>query len=157
MGRGIDGQTTQQMLVRFRADVIDLKPLVVHIMAGTNDIAGNNGPESDADIEAAIESMVELALVNHIKVVLASVPPSVNFEWHPGLNPVAQITRLNAWIRSYSNRAGITYVDYWPVLAAENGAMKSNLSMDGVHPNGQGYRAMQPLAQAAIQSSLGKN
>jgi lysophospholipase L1-like esterase len=156
VGRGISGQTTQQMVVRFRADVIALKPLLVHIMAGTNDVAGNNGPESDADIEGAIESMVELALANRIKVVLASIPPAADFEWHPGLNPAPRIRQLNAWIKSYASRTGIGYVDYWPALATESGAMKANLSMDGVHPNSQGYKAMQFLTEAAIQSALRK-
>ena len=152
VGRGISGQTTLQMVVRFRADVIALKPLLVHIMAGTNDIAGNNGPESDSDIEGAIESMVELALANHIKVVLASIPPAADYDWHPGLNPTPRIRRLNVWIKAYANRTGVGYVDYWPVLATENGALKSNLSIDGVHPNSQGYKAMQMLTEAAIQS-----
>ncbi len=154
VGRGIGGQTALQMVVRFRADVIDLKPRLVHIMAGTNDVAGNNGPESDTDIEGAIESMVQLALANHIKVVLASIPPAANFGWHPGLNPTPRIRRLNAWIKSYSSRVGVGYVDYWPALAAEDGSMKADLSMDGVHPNPQGFKAMQPLTEAAIQSAL---
>jgi len=156
VARGIGGQTTLQLLVRFRADVIDLKPTLVHIMAGTNDVAGNNGPESDTDIEAAIQSMVELALYHHIKVLLASIPPAIDFSWHPGLNPAARIRRLNGWIKSYATRVGVGYVDYWPALATEAGAMKSTLSVDGVHPNARGYKAMQPLAMAAIQSSLGK-
>jgi lysophospholipase L1-like esterase len=142
--------------VRFRADVIALKPVLVHIMAGTNDVAGNNGPESDGDIEGAIESMVELALANPIKVVLASIPPAADFVWHPGLIPAPRIRQLNAWIKSYASRTGIGYVDYWPALAAENGAMKSNMSMDGVHPNAQGYKAMQSQTEAAIQAALGK-
>ncbi|MBS0417021.1 MAG: SGNH/GDSL hydrolase family protein [Proteobacteria bacterium] len=156
VARGIGGQTTQQLLVRFRTDVIDLKPVLVHIMAGTNDVAGNNGPESDTDIEEAIESMVELALSHRIKVVLASIPPAIDFSWHPGLSPAARIRRLNSWIKSYASRIGVGYVDYWPALATEEGGMKSNLSIDGVHPNGRGYKAMQPLAAAAIQASLGK-
>jgi lysophospholipase L1-like esterase len=137
------------MVVRFRADVIALKPLLVHIMAGTNDVAGNNGPERDMEIEGAIESMVELAL-------LAAIPPAVDFDWHPGLNPAPRIRQLNAWIKSYASRTGVEYVDYWPALATESGAMKSNLSMDGVHPNSQGYKAMQSLTEAAIQSALDK-
>jgi lysophospholipase L1-like esterase len=156
VGRGISGQTTQQMVVRFRADVIALKPLLVHIMGGTNDVAGNDGPESDADIEGALESMVELALANRIKVVLASIPPAIDFEWHPGLNPAPRIRQLNAWIKSYASRTGIGYVDYWPALATEGGAMKANLSMDGVHPNSQAYNAMQSLTEAAIKSALHK-
>lgn len=154
VGRGIGGQTAPQMLVRFRADVISLKPQVVHIMAGTNDIAGNNGPESDEEIKGAFESMVELALANHIKVVLASVPPAADYEWHRGLNPVSRIRRLNDWIKAYAKQKGVGYVDYWPALATDDGAMKSTLSRDGVHPNSQGYKNMQPLAQAAIDSAL---
>ena len=157
VGRGIGGQTALQMLVRFRADVIALKPHLVHIMAGTNDLAGNNGPESDDEIEGAIESMVELALTNHIRVVLASIPPAADFEWHPGLKPVPRIRRINQWIESYARRVGVSYVDYWRALAADDGAMKVNLSKDGVHPNAQGYRDMQPLAQAAIESAMGKH
>jgi lysophospholipase L1-like esterase len=154
VGRGIGGQTTQQMLLRFRADVIELKPALVHIMAGTNDVAGNNGPEIDSDIEGAITSMVELALANRIRVVLASIPPAADFEWHPGLNPASRIRRLNAWMKSYASRVGVGYVDYWPVLATDSGAMKPNLSPDGVHPNSQGYEAMKAVARAAIESSL---
>jgi lysophospholipase L1-like esterase len=156
VGRGIGGQTTQQMVVRFRADVIALKPVLVHIMAGTNDVAGNNGPESDADIEGGIQSMVELALASRIKVVLASIPPAADFEWHPGLKPALRIRQLNAWIKSYANCTGIGYVDYWLALATESGAMKSNLSMNAAHPNSQGFKAMQSLTEAAIQSALGK-
>jgi lysophospholipase L1-like esterase len=154
VGRGISGQTTQQMLVRFRADVIELKPAVVHIMGGTNDVAGNNGPESDAEIEGAITSMVELARANQIKVVLASIPPAADFNWHPGLKPTPRLRRLNAWLKSYSRQAGTGYVDYWPALAAEDGSMKSALSMDGVHPNADGFKAMQPLALEAVQAAL---
>jgi lysophospholipase L1-like esterase len=156
VGRGVGGQTALQMVVRFRADVIDLKPLLVHIMAGTNDIAGNNGPESDAEIEGAIESMVELALANRIKVVLASIPPAADFAWHPGLNPTPRIRRLNAWIKSYASRIGVEYVDYWPALATEGGSMKPNLSVDGVHPNSLGYMAMQSVTEAAIRLALGR-
>jgi len=156
VGRGVSGQTTQQMLVRFRADVVDLKPALVHIMGGTNDVAGNNGPESDAEIEDAITSMVELARANHIKVVLASIPPAADFNWRPGLKPLPRLRRLNAWLKSYAKQAGIGYVDYWSALAAEDGSMKSSFSMDGVHPNTDGYKAMQPLALAAVESALGK-
>jgi len=155
-GRGIGGQTTLQMLVRFRADVISLKPKLVHIMAGTNDVAGNNGPESDSDIEGAIQSMVELALANHVKVVLASIPPAADFKWHPGLNPTPRIREINAWLKAYATRAGVTYVDYWQALATESGALEPDLSPDGVHPNAQGFKLMQPLAEAAIRTALGE-
>lgn len=156
VGRGVGGQTTQQMLVRFRADVIELKPILVHIMGGTNDVAGNNGPESDAEIEGAISSMVELARANHIKVVLASIPPAADFKWHPGLKPISRLRRLNAWLEAYADKVGVGYVDYWPALAAESGAMKSDMSLDGVHPNSRGYKAMRALTEAAIQSALRK-
>jgi len=156
LNRGIGGQTALQMLVRFQADVIALKPRLVHIMAGTNDVAENEGPESDEEIEGAIRSMVELALANHIKVVLASIPPAADFPWRPGLKPVRRLRRLNAWIESYARHAGVGYVDYWPALATKAGAMKPGLSIDGVHPNAEGYAAMEPLAQAAIESALAR-
>jgi len=157
VGRGLSGQTTLQMLVRFRADVIDLKPAVVHIMGGTNDLAGNNGPESDEEIEGALASMVELARANHIKVVLASIPPAADFAWHPGAKPIPRLLKINAWLKSYANQAGIGYVDYWPVLAADDGSMKASCSPDGVHPNPDCYRAMQPLVLQAVASALGRN
>jgi lysophospholipase L1-like esterase len=150
VGRGLSGQTTLQMLVRFRADVIDLKPAVVHIMGGTNDLAGNNGPESDEEIEGAIASMAELARAHHIQVVLASIPPAADFAWHPGSKPIPRLLRLNAWLKSYASQAGIRYVDYWPVLAAQDGSMKASCSPDGVHPNSECYKAMQPLALEAV-------
>ena len=118
IGRGVSGQTAPQMLVRFRADVIDLKPAVVHIMGGTNDLAANDGPESDTEIEEALASMVELALAHHIKVVIASIPPAADFKWHPDSKPIPRLLRLNAWLKSYAARVGVGYVDYWPVLAA---------------------------------------
>lgn len=154
VGRGISGQTALQMLVRFRADVIDLKPAVVHIMGGTNDLAGNNGPESDEEIEGAIASMVEIARANRIKVVLASIPPAADFAWHPGSKPIPRLLRLNAWLKSYASQAGIEYVDYWPVLAAQDGSMKAACSPDGVHPNPECYKAMQPLTLKAIASAI---
>ena len=156
LDRGISGQTALQMLVRFQADVIALEPKLVHIMAGTNDVAENEGPETDEEIEGAIRSMVELSLADHIKVVLASIPPAADFPWHPGLKPARRIRRLNAWIESYARQAGVGYVNYWPALATPAGAMKPALSADGVHPNSAGYRAMAPLAQAAIAAALAR-
>jgi lysophospholipase L1-like esterase len=154
VGRGISGQTAPQMLVRFRSDVIALKPAVVHIMAGTNDIARNTGAETPEEIEGYIKSMVELALANRIKVVLASVPPAKDFYWHRGLEPAARIRALNDWLREYAAHRRVAYVDYWSVMATSDGAMKPEYSMDGVHPNAAGYEAMRPLAEAAIQSAL---
>jgi len=154
VGRGVSGQTTPQMLVRFRADVIDLQPAVVHIMGGTNDLAANDGPESDTEIEEALASMVELALAHHIKVVIASIPPAADFKWHPGSNPIPRLLRLNAWLKSYAAQVGVGYVDYWPVLAAADNSMKSGCSADGVHPNSACYAAMQPLTLAAIAMAM---
>jgi lysophospholipase L1-like esterase len=156
VGRGLSGQTTLQMLVRFRADVINLKPAAVHIMGGTNDLAGNNGPESDEEIEDAIASMAELALANHIKVVLASIPPAADFAWHRGSKPIPRLLKLNAWLKSYASKRGLQYVDYWPVLAAPDGSMKASCSPDGVHPNSECYQAMQPVTMQAVASALGQ-
>jgi len=154
VGRGISGQTAPQMLVRFRSDVIALKPAVVHIMAGTNDIARNTGSEAPAEIEGYISSMVELALANHIGVVLASIPPAKDYYWHPGLEPASQIRALNDWLREYAAHRGLVYIDYWSVLATTDGAMKPEYTADGVHPNAAGYEAMRPLAAAAIQGAF---
>jgi len=154
VGRGISGQTTPQMLVRFRSDVIALKPAVVHIMAGTNDLAQNTGHESPQEIEGYIRSMVELALANRIRVVLASIPPAIDFGWRRGLVPAPQIRALNDWLREYAAHRGLVYADYWSALASADGAMKPEYSSDGVHPNAAGYEAMRPLARAAIDRAL---
>jgi acyl-CoA thioesterase I len=154
VGRGISGQTTPQMLVRFRSDVVALRPAVVHIMAGTNDVAQNSGPESPAEIEGYIKGMVEIALANNIRVVLASIPPAAEFGWRRGLVPAPQIRALNDWIREYAASRGLVYADYWSVLATSAGAMKPELSPDGVHPNAAGFEAMRPVAQAAIARAL---
>jgi acyl-CoA thioesterase I len=156
VGRGISGQTTPQMLVRFRSDVIALQPAVVHIMAGTNDVAQNTGPESPQEIEGYIRGMVEIAVTNNIRVVLASIPPAADFTWRRGLVPAPQIRALNDWIREYAASRGLVYADYWSVLATSDGAMKPELSPDGVHPNAAGYEAMRPVAQSAIKRALGR-
>ena len=154
VGRGISGQTAPQMLVRFQPDVIALKPAVVHIMVGTNDVAQNTGPETDLEIEGYVTSMVEVARANGIKVVLASIPPAADFPWRRGLNPTPRIKRLNDWAKKFAARNAVSYVDYWTVLATPEGAMKAQFSPDGVHPNAEGYTAMQPLAKAAIDRAL---
>jgi lysophospholipase L1-like esterase len=154
VGRGIDGQTSPQMLVRFGTDVINLKPRVVHIMAGTNDIAENTGRETDEEIEGYISSMVELAQLHGIRVVLASIPPAADFFWHKGLNPAPRIRALNKWLETYAMQQKLTYVDYWSVLSAPDGGMRRGLSDDGVHPNVNGYLAMEPFANAAITKAL---
>jgi lysophospholipase L1-like esterase len=155
--RGISGQTTPQMLVRFRQDVIDLHPRAVHIMAGTNDIAGNTGAATIETVEGNIQSMAELARAHGIKVILASIPPAAAFPWSPTKRPVPQIAKINAWLAAYARRNGFTYVDYHPALADASGGMKPGLASDGVHPTEAGYRAMNPVAIEAVRKTLGRS
>jgi lysophospholipase L1-like esterase len=152
--RGISGQTTPQMLVRFRADVLALKPRAVHIMAGTNDIAGNTGAATMETVEGNIRSMAELARANGIKVLLASIPPAKAFPWRPKLQPAPQIAAFNAWLRRYAAANDFTYVDYHSALATPDGAMKPGMASDGVHPTKAGYAVMRPIAMAAIARAL---
>ena len=156
LDRGISGQTTAQMLVRFRTDVIELRPRVVHIMAGTNDIAGNTGPTSLAIIEGNIKSMVEQAQCHHIQVMLASIPPAARIPWSPGVAPAENIVAINTWLRDYAKRQRIVFVDYYAVLSDGRGAFKASLSDDGVHPNAVGYMAMGPLARAGLERVMSK-
>jgi lysophospholipase L1-like esterase len=152
--RGIGGQTTPQMLVRFRQDVIDLKPRAVHIMAGTNDIAGNTGPISLEETEGNLASMTELAQAHGIRVILASIPPAANFPWRPGVETAEKIRAANAWIRAYAARVGAVYADYTAVLDDGRGGMKPGLASDGVHPTPAGYAVMAPTAERAIAEAL---
>jgi lysophospholipase L1-like esterase len=154
INRGISGQTTPQMLVRFRADVIDLKPAVVIILAGTNDIAGNTGPSTLEMIMDNLISMTELAKASHIKVILCSVLPAFDYPWKPGLEPAEKIAALNEMIKIYCNKNGIIYLDYYSSMAEVRKGLKSDYSEDGVHPNKQGYRVMAPLAEEAIKKAL---
>lgn len=151
--RGIGGQTTPQMLVRFREDVIALKPKAVHIMAGTNDIAGNTGPLRLAWTEQNIASMVELARAHGIRVLLASVPPARAFDWRPGIDPRASIAELNAWLRQYAAAHCLTWVDYHAVLADGDGGLRRDYTEDGVHPTRAGYEAMQPVLERALAAT----
>jgi lysophospholipase L1-like esterase len=157
VNRGISGQTTPQMVVRFRQDVIDLHPAAVVILAGTNDVAGNTGPMTPEMTEENLESMIDLAKANGIRVIVASITPAADYPWRPGLGPVAKIHTLNAWLQAYCAAHGATYVDYFSAMADENGGMKPGISFDGVHPNAKGYAIMMPLAQAAIDKTLGGN
>jgi len=150
IGRGISGQTTAQMLVRFQADVIALRPRRVQIMAGTNDVAGNQGPTSEQGWANNIKSMVQLAKANGIEPVLASIPPANRFAWKPGMKPAARIVSLNAWLREYAKQQGLVYVDYYAVLTDGSGALKPEYGEDGVHPNAAGYAAMKPLMEALL-------
>lgn len=155
INRGISGQTSSQILLRFRQDAIDLHPSVVVILAGTNDIAGNTGPATLTQIEGNLESMAELARANHIGVVLCSVPPSVNYWWHPRLpNPAARIAALNRWLEAYAASKHYFYVNYYAAMKDAAGGFKHGLSVDGVHPSPAGYAVMAPLAQAGIDEAL---
>jgi lysophospholipase L1-like esterase len=154
VGRGVGGQTTPQLLVRFRQDVISLAPAVVVILAGTNDIAGNTGPSTVAMIEDNLVSMVELAKANGIRVVLSSVLPVYDYPWRPGLAPAEKIVALNTWMKAYASEHDVTYLDYYSAMVDERGGLRSELSVDGVHPNEQGYRVMAPLAERAIAAAL---
>jgi len=154
VNRGVSGQTTPQMLVRFRQDVIDLHPAAVLILAGTNDIAGNTGVSSLEMIEDNLKSMTELAQAHHIKVILASILPTSDYPWRRGLQPVEKIRTLNAWLKNYAQTSGATYLDYYSALTNDQGGMTANLTVDGVHPSPAGYAIMAPLAQKAIDQTL---
>jgi lysophospholipase L1-like esterase len=151
VNRGISGQTTPQMLVRMRQDVVHLHPEAVVILAGTNDIAGNTGPSTPEMIEDNFKSMTEIAKANGIRVILASVLPARAYPWRPSAgDPAEKIKALNAWIKDYCAKEGCTYLDYWSAMAAPDGGMKPGISIDGVHPNAAGYAIMEPLAEAAL-------
>ena len=160
INRGISGQTTPQMLVRFRQDVIDLKPKVVLILAGTNDIAGNTGPMRIEDIESNLASMAELAHVYEMKVIFASVLPVNNYtpqskELFAERSP-EKILALNRWIKDYCAANKLIYLDYLDPMVDDKGLLKRALAEDGLHPNTAGYQIMAPLAEAAIAKSFGK-
>lgn len=152
--RGISGQTTPQMLVRFREDVINLKPAAVVILAGINDIAQNTGYIKPEDTFGNIISMVELAKANNIRVVLCSVLPAFDFPWKPGMQPADKVIHLNNMLKAYSKKNKIIYVDYFSALADNRNGMPDNLSHDGVHPNLAGYKIMEPLVQKGIADAL---
>lgn len=154
IGRGISGQTTPQMLVRLRQDVVALKPKVVVILAGTNDIAGNTGPSTLEMIQDNFMSMTEIAKANGIRVVLSSVLPVYDYRWKPGLEPAPKIVALNAWMKAYAERVGAVYLDYHTPMADARQGLRDDLSNDGVHPTEAGYRVMAPLAEAAIAKAL---
>jgi len=154
INRGVSGQTTPQMLVRFRQDVIDLHPSVVVLLGGINDIAENTGPTTLEAILGNITSMAELARANGITVVLCSVLPASDFKWHHGLEPGPKIAALNAMIRQYADANHLVFVDYYPAMVDGRGGLKAELTADGVHPNLAGYRAMEPIARTGIEAAL---
>jgi lysophospholipase L1-like esterase len=155
LNRGISGQTTPQMLVRFRPDVINLQPKAVVILAGTNDISGNTGPESLEDIQNNLQSMVDLARANGIKVVMASVMPVCDYiRPQTARRPPEKIVALNQWIQTYASKNGIVYLDYYSAMLDDKKMLKQDLTYDGLHPNAAGYAVMGPLAQQAIDKAL---
>ena len=154
VGRGISGQTTPQMLVRFRQDVIALRPKVVVILAGINDIAGNTGPSTQAMIADNLMSMTEIAKANGIRVVLSSVLPAYDFPWRRGIGPAPKVVALNTWMKCYAAQAGVVYLDYYAKMVDARGGLSPEMASDGVHPTEAGYRIMAPLAEAAIQEAL---
>ena len=149
--RGISGQTTSQMLIRFRPDVINLHPDVVVILAGVNDVAGNTGPTTPEKIIGNIKSMVELAKANAIKVILCAVLPANDFYWRPNDKAAETIIHLNQLIHSYAKQHHIPYVDYHAAMADAKNGLPKEFSNDGVHPNLKGYQTMEPLLEKAIQ------
>jgi lysophospholipase L1-like esterase len=156
INRGIGGQTTPQMLVRFRQDVIALQPKVVVILAGINDIAGNTGPMTLEQTEDNLASMAELAAAHHIRVVICSVTPAFDFPWRPGMTPASKVVALNAWIKAYAAEHGHVYVDYHTAMKDSRDGLPAALSQDGVHPLPAGYAVMAPLVEAGIAKALGQ-
>ena len=156
IGRGISGQTTPQMLVRFRQDVIELDPAVVVILAGTNDIAGNTGPASEEMIQGNLASMAELARANGIRVVLSSILPASDYPWRPGLEPGPKIVRINEWLREYARENDFVYLDYHSAMADDALGLPPELAYDGVHPTEEGYRLMSRMVQEAIAEALAR-
>jgi len=154
VNRGISGQTTPQMLLRFRQDVIDLKASVVVIFAGTNDVAGNTGDMTPEQTEGNLTSMAELAHANGIRVVLCSILPAFDFGWKRGREPAPKIVALNKWIKAYAESNGYVYVDFYSAMVDGRGGLPEKLSKDGVHPNPAGYAIMTPLVEAGIAKAL---
>ena len=154
INRGISGQTTPQMLIRFKPDVINLKPSVVVILAGINDIAGNTGPSTLEMIEDNLSSMAEIALANGVAVVLSSVLPAYDFPWRPGLQPAEKVVQLNVWIKNYASNHKCIYLDYFTPMSDQKHALKAEYTEDGVHPTLAGYKIMEPLVVEAIQKAL---
>jgi lysophospholipase L1-like esterase len=152
--RGISGQTTPQMLVRFRADVVALDPKVVVILAGTNDIAGNTGPTTLEMIVDNLKSMTEIAQANGIKVILCSVLPAYDYPWRPGLEPNVKIPKLNALIKDYAEQNGVYYLDYFSALDNGKNGIDEKNSYDGVHLTLEGYQILEPLLEAALKKVL---
>ncbi len=154
LDRGISGQTTPQMLLRFRQDVVDHHPGAVVILAGTNDLAGNSGPETVSMIVGNLESMADLAHANNIAVVLCSMTPTDHYPWKPGIFPAKDIQTINAALQQYAEAHHFIYADYFSAMAGPEGTMSKTLSGDGVHPTAAGYAIMRPLMEKAVAAAL---
>jgi len=156
LNRGISGQTSAQILLRFEADVVALKPRVVHLLAGGNDIGGNAGLTSMQALKNNIVAMVTLARANDIEVVLASVTPVSKLWWAPDLKPAEKIRQFNAWLRAYAHDNDLEYADYYSAVATDQGEMPGEFTNDAAHPNRTGYAALRPVATEALDAALGK-
>jgi len=154
INRGIGGQTTPQMLVRFEQDVIALKPEAVVILAGINDVAGNTGVETLPEIESYFQAMVDLAKTNRIRVVISAVLPTKAFWWNKGVDPRDEVTALNLWLQQFASEQGLVYLDYYTAMVAPDRGIRDDFSKDGVHPNDAGYAVMEPLARTAVEKAL---
>ncbi len=157
VGRGISGQTSQQMLARFMADVIALKPEVVHLLCGTNDLAGNTGPSTPQDYKHNLLAMVALAQAHGLKMIIASITPCRDFPWmsEHGFDPRSRLAELNAWLRNLAHERGLTWVDYHSALKTADDGMRPEFTRDGVHPGLVGYATMRPLVESALAAALG--
>lgn len=154
INRGIGGQTTPQMLLRFRQDVVNLSPSVVVILAGINDIAGNTGPSTIQMIVNNIVSMAEIAKANNIKVIICSVLPAYDFPWKQGLEPAKKVIKLNTLLKSYTKKQGLVYVDYFSAMVNKSNGLRDELGSDGIHPNAKGYKIMEPIVEKGIKDTL---
>ena len=154
VNRGISGQTTPQMLIRFRQDVIHLKPSTVVLLAGINDIAENTGPSTIEMIANNIVSMAELAKANHINVIICSVLPANKFPWREGLKPAEKVIKLNVLLQSYSKKHKLAYVNYYSAMVNDSHGLKKELGEDGIHPNKNGYLIMEPILEKAIKEYI---
>lgn len=154
INRGISGQTTPQMLLRFQQDVVRLHPSVLVLLAGTNDIARNTGPSSPTMIEDNFRSMAAIAKDNGIRIVIGSILPAARYRWRPGVNGVADIREVNLWLKTFCAENHLVFVDYYAAMADDAGGMKPGLSSDEVHPTVAGYEIMAPLAEQGIAQAL---
>lgn len=154
INRGISGQTTPQMLIRFHQDVVNLKPKVVVLLCGINDIAGNTGPSTLEMIQDNIAAMAEIAKANKINVVLSSVLPAFDFPWKLGMEPANKVIALNTWIKAYATQHKLIYLDYFTAMKDERNGLSEDLAKDGIHPTKKGYAIMEPLAEKAIAQAM---